>query len=140
MTDDIEHQLDRMSREAQKRVRALIAESNRPDILAEYDATMRDIELGIYGARATWAALSEVQRDVLRSLRDNGGYIWPDPRISSRCYHSHSNGMGVRYRDLTIRNLSRRNLLDWEAADTPAGVRAVLSERARFMLSKCDAL
>lgn len=138
MTDDIEQHLDRMSRESRKRVRTMIAESGRPDVLAEFDAKMKDIDSGLDGARRTWDALSSTQRALLTALQREGGHVWNDPDMPSRSYHSRSNGMSSVVRRATVTNLSRRGLLDWGAGSSPAGSVASLSERALFMLWCCN--
>ena len=39
-------------------VRDVLAAEGRPDLVADLDRKMWEIETGVYGARSTWAALS----------------------------------------------------------------------------------
>src|SRR4051812_29395831 len=56
--------------EDNERVRAVLMAEGRADLVAELDAKLRDIRLGLDRARATWTSISEAQRRVLTLLKD----------------------------------------------------------------------
>jgi hypothetical protein len=83
------------------------------DALATYDAAMRDLDLGITTARATWDALSPPQR---RALREAAEGRQPVARIA------------------TLRNLERRGLIAWDGGAFDPEAKTVITERATFVL------
>ncbi|MBF5096483.1 hypothetical protein F1643_21025 [Azospirillum sp. INR13] len=133
--EEVLHRLEAESRQQTERVRAMLHEEGRPDLVEDLDRQLRESRLGITGARATWDALSEPQRKVLltllegnrRLVRQNHSQHWYDvigePEAVAR----------VAGRP-TIRNLIARELLapDGGAFDPEAA--AVLTERARFVV------
>jgi hypothetical protein len=69
--NDIEQQIERQGREQIERTRQFLLSKGRPDLVAELDANLRDVQLGVAGARGTWHALSPVQRQTLASAADH---------------------------------------------------------------------
>ncbi|ACI92693.1 hypothetical protein OCAR_5562 [Afipia carboxidovorans OM5] len=72
--DPILQEIERQAQARNARVRQLLVESGRDDVLAEFDLAMREIANGVMGARATWHSLSSVQRFVLRTMA-GGRYL-----------------------------------------------------------------
>lgn len=67
---DVEAAADAAWQERQRRVRAALREAGRPDLAAELDGQLRDVRLGVAGARALWGALSGPQRSALAALAE----------------------------------------------------------------------
>lgn len=63
--EDILHRLEREDRERSASLRKMLIDIGRDDVLAQYDADMRDLRLGITGAKSIWHSISEAQRRVL---------------------------------------------------------------------------
>ncbi len=110
-------------------------ECGRPDIADEHARNLREMDLGIYGARATWSALSAAQRRVLLLV------------MEGNCRVVRAAGSRTRYgmvgdpaaiRDCagvaTIRNLCRRELLAWDGGAFDPERAAVPTERGRFVV------
>jgi hypothetical protein len=77
MKPDVEaflHDLERQSLESRARTRQIILEAGRPDVLADFDRQMKELDSGISGARGCWHALSSKQRFILR-LMGQGRYL-----------------------------------------------------------------
>jgi hypothetical protein len=115
-------------------VRRVIQEHGSPKLLAEWERDMRDLDMGLTGARNCWHSLSEAQRRVLTIL-SAGRWLW-------RCRHSrkryeamgepHATGPVARLD--TVYALVRHGLLQWDGPETDFNAKAVLTERARFVL------
>lgn len=118
-----------------RRVKALLWEQGRPDLATELDAKLRDIRLGIDGARSTWHSISDAQRRVLTILGTGRHLI----RGTGKARYD---ATGTPYtvvnvcRLATARALCAHDLLapDGGAFD-PEG-KFVLTERARFVLAQ----
>lgn len=119
--------------EKQEAFRAFILEQGRPDILAEYDAKMKDIRSGVDGAQSCWHSISDAQRRVLVFLGD-GATLRQDQENPNRYFVRHRNGITSAERRATIRNLAARELLDWTGGAFTPEASAVLSDRGRFVL------
>ena len=104
-----------------------------PEALARHDARLRDLDLGITGARGTWHALSAAQRRVLELMMD-GRTLVRAPASRTRYGMI---GMPHAIRDVcglpTVRNLAARELLAWDGGAFDPEARAVLTERGRFV-------
>jgi hypothetical protein len=130
---DFEHAFELDQEERHQRMRAILLEEGRPDLLAEYEAKLRDIRLGIEGARGTWHALSQPQRRVLAYMVQNGGELQQNPK-KLNVYFLRVTGNLVRVGRPTVRNLAARELLAWDGGAFEPEARAVLTERGRFVL------
>lgn len=133
--EEVLHRLEAESRQQTERVRSMLQEEGRPDLVEDLDRRLREIRLGITGARGTWNALTEPQRKVLLILLE-GNRRLVRQRHSKHFYDVIGEPEAVgRVAGLpTIRNLIARELLapDGGAFDPEAA--AVLTERARFVV------
>ena len=134
MTDDIEQRLDAMSKVSRAKTREIITEAGRPDILAEYDRAMRDLDLGITTARGCWHTLSSTQRYVLRTM-GNGRYL---TRALSRPTQYDAVGkapaiLGI-CRLATARKLCAHELIHVNGGATDPEALFVITERGAFVL------
>jgi hypothetical protein len=86
-------------------------------VLAEYDARMRENDLGISSARAAWHALSVTQK---WALRECAAGRQPVARIA------------------TLRNLERRDLVSWDGGAFSPESKVVITERGRFVLAQTE--
>lgn len=123
-------ELDRQSQQQNERVRQLLMENGRPDLAADLDEKLRDIRLGIDGARATWAALSRPQKDVLTGMVGRGRYLRRDPnRLSRFMAAGDVSGYCVAgIHAATVNNLMARELVIWAS-----GEKIVATENGRFV-------
>jgi len=112
-TDEILLALEWENRAQHARVRQMFLEAGRLDILKEYDARMRDIELGVYGARSVWHSISTAQKRALLWMKEHGACI-PVSHQQRR----------------TIACLLRRKLVEIDTGD-----KAILTEHGRFVLN-----
>jgi len=133
--EEVLHRLEAESPQQTERVRAMLHEEGRPDLVEDLDQRLRENRLGITGARATWHALTEPQRRVLLILLEG------QRRLVRQAHSKHFfDAIGgphavARVAGLpTIRNLIAPELLapDGGAFDPEAA--AVLTERARFVV------
>jgi hypothetical protein len=106
MSNAILHEIERQSRIRTQRVRLMLLEEERLDILADFDRNMKDIQTGVSSARGIWHALSEAQRRVMRDLSEG--------RQSGK-HRTHV-------------PLMKRNLIAWDSANM------TLTEHGRFVL------
>ena len=130
---DIIHQLESEMRARREYVRRIIAEQNRPDVLAEYDRAMRDLDLGITGARNVWHSISEAQRRALEAAAFGPLFRWRKDRV---VYSAPHRATEFKFRLPTIRNLIARNLLDCDGGVFDPEAKVVLSDRGRFVLRR----
>lgn len=63
--DALLFRLEQQWRDDRERVRALLREEGREDLIAEYDAKMRDMGSGVENARSIWHSISDAQRRAL---------------------------------------------------------------------------
>jgi hypothetical protein len=111
--EEIMQLIDADSAAKTEAVRAMLMEMGRLDVLAEFDAKMRDIRLGIDSARGCWHALSGAQRRTLEVL-GTGRRLIRDTGYLSR-YNAYGEGqpiLNVCGRP-TLQNLVAR---DWPSA------------------------
>lgn len=129
------HDLERQQRASQERVREILCEEGRPDLVAEFDANMRDVETGVTHARNLWHSISPAQRAVLAHLpltgsnrlrRAASGYVVDGPGLP----------MPKPVRLPTLRAMAARGLVDWDGGAFDPEAAAVLSEQGRFVLAK----
>lgn len=102
-----------------------------PDQLASYDARMRDIKLGITGARNAWHSISPAQRRALTEAAAYGGRL---ERIGKEYRHKDRH---QPYRPIyvaTVRAVCAHEFMAWDGgAFDPEGA-AVVTERGHFVL------
>jgi hypothetical protein len=117
-----------------ERVRQVLYEAGRPDLVAELDAKMRDIRTGVAMAQSAWHSISPAQRLALQfaahpgcNLRRVGNQYLAAAAIFRRPERP--------IRVPTVRNLCARELLAWNGgAFDPEGA-AVITERGLFTLA-----
>jgi hypothetical protein len=132
--DELMQRLERESREKTERVREMLREGGHVDALAEFDKNMRDLALGVTGARATWHSISPAQRRALallcesprRFVRSPGTVNYYDALGEP---HAIARAAGLR----TVRNLAARDLLEWNGGAFDPERVATLTERGRFV-------
>jgi hypothetical protein len=133
MTSDVQQQVDTMLRQSRLRVRAILIEAGRPDILADFDRNMRDLDLGLIGARATWDALSSRQRFVLRAM-GVGRYLSRALRSAAQ-YDALGHGAILDICRLsTTRKLCAHGLIHVNGGATDPEAQFVITERGHFIL------
>jgi hypothetical protein len=134
--DEFDLWLEQESARRRALVRQVIREHGRPELLAEYDRDMHDLDLGLTGARAAWHSISPAQRRVMEALEP--GRTLVRARWSSRRYdaigspHATASLCGLA----TVYNLVRRDLLQWDGPETDFNAKAILTERGRFVLKR----
>lgn len=129
---DVEHVLDLKSAADNEEFRAWFLKECGPELLANYDAKMRDIDSGVYGARMAWHSISAAQRRTLVFTSENGGRldrVGKEYRVPRR--HQPYRPVFVS----TIRPLCQHNLLAWDGTAFDPEVSAVITERGRFVLT-----
>lgn len=130
---DIEHQIEKISRQRRNAVRDILLEKGRPDLVAEFDAKIKRIENGTDGAERTWSALSPAQKRALK-LASYGPL--------RRAKHTHQffgEIIAPRARLSTVRNLIARDLLACDGGAFDPERVLVLTERGRFVLKHGEA-
>lgn len=129
------HDIERQQRASQERVREILHEEGRPDLVAEFDANMRDVGTGVYRARNLWHSISPVQREALAHFRKTGndryvrcgtGYVVDGPGVP----------LPKPIRLATMRKLAAHGLVDWDGGAFDPEAAAILSEQGRFVLAK----
>lgn len=108
-----------------------LLEANRPDVLAEYDQAMRDLDTGVTGARNCWHSISPAQRLALTVADQHGGRLTREGKAYYLRYG------GVPYRPIyarTVRGLCGRDLMAWDGGLPDPELSAVVTERGRFVL------
>lgn len=128
--DDMLIHLDRAFDRQTERVRAMLMEHGRPDLVRDLDKKLDKIRSGIDGARATWNALSHSQRGALEFMGDGGARLEKDPSGTLFTSYGHKQGYVARFRSPTVRNLLSRELIGWATN----GRKIVVTERGRFVL------
>lgn len=140
--DELLMRLHRESEASSEKVRAMLREQGREDLLADFDQKMRDIRTGVDGARGCWHALSGKQRFVLRHMAA-GRYVAKSVSKPQN-FHAYRNGTealsgqpGV-IRNVcrlpTMRNLSARELVHVDGGAMDPEAKFVITERGRFVL------
>ncbi len=138
--DDILLALDREARRSNERVRAMLMEMGRPDLVKELDARLRDIRLGLDSARSCWHSISPAQRRVLK-IMEPGRYLARSrgSRTRYNAYgepHAESNVCGLA----TLRALCAHELCHVDGGATDPERKFVLTERGRFVLKHGQSL
>lgn len=132
--DDVEailQEVERKSRESRARVRAML--KNRPDLLADYDRQMKEVDSGIAGAKSCWHSISSAQRTVLRIMGE-GRYLRRALRNPKR-YDACGRGVILNVcRLATARKLCAHELIHVNGSATDPEAEFVMTERGRFVL------
>ncbi len=131
--DTVIQEIERQARARNARVRRLLIESGRYDVLAEFDQAMREIANGVLGARATWHSLSSVQRFVLRTMA-SGSYL--SRAIRSKTQYDAVGRAPVVLnicRLSTVRKLCAHGLIHVNGGATDPEAAFVVTERGRFV-------
>lgn len=141
MTDDeLLAWLEQRDNEQNDRVIEMLKAEGRPDLAEELEARITEIRNGIYGARATWSALSEVQRNVMLWMDQGGHLVSASPTNTRFSLQFTAGPMGscvpvpgalriTGIHGATVNNLLHRELVSW-APDK----KVILTERGRFVL------
>ncbi len=126
--------LERESLETADRVRAVLREQGRPDLVKWLDEKLLSIERGIDGAQRTWEALSMTQRRIVSMMAERGFILIRNAK-SSVLYDAVCAGETIpkAARLSTVRNLGERKLIAWDGGALDPEKRAVLTERGRFV-------
>lgn len=130
---DFEAQLDRDLAERHARMIELL--KDHPEELADYERDMKNLRLGITGAKNSWHSISEHQRAILRHLAARGGRL--EKRAGGTMFSATRNWGGAappRIMLSTVRALASRYLLDWDGGAIDPEAAAVLSERGAFIV------
>jgi hypothetical protein len=135
--DPILQQIDYRSQQSRERVRAIIREAGRPDILTEFDRNMKDLDTGITSARSVWHSISAAQRRALMMLAD--GYELRRMPASRTKYEGYC---AVRKRDAigyvcpigTVRALCARELAHVNGGPLDPEKSIVVTERGQFIV------
>lgn len=130
--EDIIHRLEQQDAAREQKFRAVLLEQGGPEALAEYDANIKLVRLGITGAKGCWHALSETQRRCLKAL-SNGPLVRVMQGGTGYNHISHS-PRGEVFRIATLRNLIARELAAPDGPITDVEFRIVITERGSFVL------
>lgn len=131
--DDILHQIERHFRERRERVRQVILAQGRPDIVAEFDRDMKNLDSGITGARNCWNSISSAQRRVLQVM-GQGRCLRRTIRNPNR-FDACGRGVVLDVcRLATARKLCAHELIHVNGGATDPEAEFVMTERGKFVL------
>ncbi|TLX15761.1 hypothetical protein [Rhizobium sp. MHM7A] len=133
---DIEFEIEKQNRESNARVRALLEAEGRPDLVAELDQRIRDVNLGLTQARNVWHSISPAQRTLLTLMMQVGSKLIREEKTS---FYDLVAGPKVERRVTrrpTVRSLISRDLLCCEGGAFDPEAVVVLTENARFVFEK----
>ena len=134
--EDAITEMERRSEAQTKRLRQLLLEEGRPDLVAELDEKLRNVRLGIEGAQNVWHSISPKQRTVMQLLgehrllertgKDRSTYdiVGDGGRMLRVCQRS------------TVRKLIAHRLFAWGGPENDPERSVVMTERGRFVLAK----
>lgn len=132
--DELLLRLDRESHRRTERVRVVLLEAGRPDLVVELDTKLREIRTGVAGARSTWHSISPAQRRVLQLL-SSGRWLVRQKHSKTRYdAHGEPHAEGNVCSLATFRNLTTRDLLACDGTAFDPELRGVLTEHGRFVL------
>jgi hypothetical protein len=130
--EDVQAVLDEKSeRESTEFAEWMRTKQGRPDLADKYLARVREIETGVYGARACWHALSLAQRRILIEANQHGGRL---DRVGKEYRHKARNQPYKPVYVATVRNLCERDLMAWDGGAFDPEAAAIVTERGRFVL------
>lgn len=127
-------QLDEQSRESSRRVRQVIMEAGRPDVLAEYEADMRNLNLGLTSARSCWRSISPAQAYALAVV--GTGRTLRRTKYQPTFYDAYGEPHAVSKvcRLNTARALCAHELLAPDGGALDPEAKFVITERGSFVL------
>ncbi len=129
-TEELMQDIERESRERSRTLREMLYREGRPDLVDEYDKSMKDLALGITTAKNIWHSISEAQRRTLEIVEPNGVL-----RRLGRGGYGVGEWNGLRVCGAsTARNLIARDLLAVDGGVFDPECKLVLTEHARFVL------
>jgi hypothetical protein len=131
--DEILQRIERDSHERLERTRALLIEQGRPDLAEELDRRIRDIRMGLDGARNCWHSISSRQRYVLGMMAR--GYSIQRAIRKPTLYDAHGRARVVLSvcRIKTMRALCAHELAHVDGGATDPEAKFVITERGRFV-------
>ena len=134
-TDRLLIELERESERRSRTLRNMLYAEGRPDLVAEFDKNMRDLRLGVTGARNAWHSITPAQRRVL-SLLAEGRVLRREPWSRTRfgAYGPPADAAGVVCGLPTVRALCARELLACDGTATDPERKIVLTERGAFVV------
>ena len=137
-TERVIHEAEAQSRASHAAVREILIEGGRPDLAADLDANLKDIETGVSQARSVWHSISPTQRRALFRLASGPTSF---RRMEGTRYDivSPVGSMMTSVRLATVRALAARGLLDWTGGAFDPEGSAVLNEYGRFVVAKGQA-
>lgn len=131
--EDVLQWADRMAREQRARVRQLIVDAGRPDVLADFDRDMRNLDLGITMARSCWHSISVAQQRVLQAMGE-GRYLLRSMKTVTR-YDAVGRGAIMDICRLsTARALCAHELIHVNGGATDPEAEFIITERGSFVL------
>ena len=130
----IMQQLDEQSRDSRQRVRQMVLEAGRPDILVQYDADMRNMDLGLTSARSCWHSISPAQAYALAVV--GTGRVLVRTKCSPTFYGAVGEPHAVSKvcRLSTARALCAHELLAPDGGALDPEAKFVITERGSFVL------
>lgn len=138
--DEILHQMEAESRAGVERVRAMLREEGREDILQDFDRNLRENALGITKARSSWDALTQPQRTALRLARTHAKLR--RSTVSRTRYDAIGGPAQDEARGVcglpTLRALCKRELLHPHGPALDVEANFVITEHGRFVLRIAD--
>ena len=130
------NEIERESERRSRSLRNMLYAEGRPDLVADFDRNMRDLRLGLTGARNQWHSISEAQRRVLTSLAE-GRHLRRSPVCPSE-YDAVGNAVATISRGCrisTVRALCARDLLACDGTATDPECKIVITERGKFVVT-----
>lgn len=132
---DVEHVLDLKSAADNEEFRVWFLKECGPEALASYDAKMRDVDSGVYGARMAWHSISAAQRRALVFAASGTGRL---VKMNYRSDYGRTVSGDYPTRPIrikTLRALCSHNLMAWDGGTFDPEAAAVVTERGRFVLT-----
>jgi hypothetical protein len=132
---DLLAELDRESERRTARVREMLLNAGRPDLVTDLECRLRDVRLGLDSARNCWHSISTCQRRILtimgtgRWLSRSGGSRTRYDAIGEP--HAIANVCGLA----TARALCAHELCHVDGGATDPERKIILTERGRFVLA-----
>lgn len=140
--EPVQDVLDEKSVADRERFRSFLADlgPRGADALRGYDAAMRDHDSGVSGARMCWHSISPAQRRALLFLAPGRALVrcgWTPHFYDAVCATGAWPGLSTIAKAArldTVRNLAARGLVRWDGGAFDPEARAVVTERAVFVL------
>lgn len=135
--DDISQEIERRSIASRERVRAMVLEAGRPDVLADFDRNMKEIDNGVMGAKNAWHSISDAQRRTLLVLSD--GYELRSSRYNRNAYEGYClagkrDALGLVCRIRTVRALCAHELAHVNGGALDPEKSIIITERGAFVV------